>query len=294
MSDKYSGVVFSHRVHAEMSEMTEGCTGCHHYNTSGPVLNCRNCHSANRIREDVSVPDLKAAYHRQCMKCHKQWSNENGCSTQCHISKGMNRIQKIEEIKKKTHPELTKPTKITWETSSKVNKTVAFNHDEHVKLFRIECISCHNEDNCIKCHMIKPRIDENKPVKIEKSLEDHHKPCINCHNGNACRKCHNENETASFDHYRSAGWKLEKYHSGLHCAKCHGGSMPYRSLEKNCVSCHKNFTTAFDHKLKGFTFSDAHKEIECAGCHIKSDFKSKPVCTDCHDDKIFPPDLPGK
>lgn len=294
MSDKYSGVIFSHRVHAEMSEMTEGCSGCHHFNTTGPILNCRNCHSANRNREDVSIPDLKAAYHRQCMKCHKQWSNENGCNTQCHLSKGADKNQKIAEIKTKTHPEITKPTKITWETSSKINKTVAFNHDEHVQLFRIECRNCHNEDNCIKCHMVRPRAENNKPVKIEKSIEEHHKPCISCHNGNSCRKCHNENEYTSFDHYRSSGWQLQSYHSGLTCAKCHGSSVPYRSPDNNCVSCHKNFTTVFDHKLKGFTFSEAHKEIECAGCHAKGDFKSPPICTDCHDDKAFPADLPGK
>jgi len=88
MSDNYTGVVFSHRIHSQMSEMSIGCGDCHHYNTTGLVLNCRECHEKSRTREDVSVPDLNAAYHRQCLTCHKEWSHENGCTSQCHTRKG--------------------------------------------------------------------------------------------------------------------------------------------------------------------------------------------------------------
>ena len=36
MVDRYSPVYFSHRIHAQMSNMGGGCEGCHHFNTSGP------------------------------------------------------------------------------------------------------------------------------------------------------------------------------------------------------------------------------------------------------------------
>ena len=53
-------------------------------------------------------------------------------------------------------------------------------------------------------------------------------------------------------------------------------------------------TLEFDHKLKGITFSEAHNELECENRHSKSDFTNSPICSDCHDDKSFPKDLPGK
>lgn len=293
MSDNYEGVVFSHRVHSQMAEMTTGCTGCHHYNTTGPVLNCRNCHENNRFREDVSVPDLKAAYHRQCLSCHKQWSHENGCNSQCHLRKGSDREKVIENIKGKTHPKLPEPDKMIWETNYEESKIVTFFHNEHTNLFKISCKSCHGQDNCIKCHETKNHEDFSKPVKIKKSFEDHHKPCINCHSGNYCQKCHKDKEMTPFNHSKT-GWALKFYHSNLACAKCHGTNMPYKKLDNNCTSCHKNFVQGkFDHKSIGLTLSENHKGFDCKDCHQEGNFSANPKCSPCHDDKSYPAQLPG-
>jgi hypothetical protein len=294
MSDYYGGVKFSHKVHAEMSEMSGGCTSCHHYNTTGPVLNCRKCHESSRMREDISLPDLKAAYHRQCMTCHKQWSSENGCNSQCHTKKGSENLQNTVKQINKTHPELTLPTKLVWETKSKVNKIVTFFHDEHISKFNLSCTSCHNQESCIKCHAEKKRSDFGKLTSRERTIEEHHQPCANCHYGNSCEKCHMDKEMLSFDHNRSSGWTLRSYHINVECTKCHGTKMPYRKVGHKCVSCHKTFSEAFDHQYAGFTFSEGHLELECKNCHADGDFTKSPVCTDCHDDKSFPQDLPGK
>jgi hypothetical protein len=69
--------------------------------------------------------------------------------------------------------------------------------------------------------------------------------------------------------------------------------MPYRPLNNKCVVCHSDFAVKFEHKLKGLIFSEAHAGLECANCHPKGDFTKTPVCTDCHDDKTYPIDLPG-
>jgi len=299
MSDNYTGVVFSHKIHSQMSEMTVGCTGCHHYNTTGPVLNCRECHESSRSREDVSVPDLKAAFHRQCMSCHKQWSHENGCNTQCHqrnsaAVKSADK-QTLDAIKEKNHPKLTEPSKLVWETNYDAGKIVTFFHDEHNQLFRINCKSCHSSDNCIKCHEPKAQQDLSKPVKIKKSFEDHHKPCITCHEGNNCQKCHKEKEMTPFNHGKSSSWTLKSYHSQLTCTKCHGDRMPYKKLDKNCTSCHKNFTPGkFDHNKTGLILSENHRELECISCHSNNDFAREPGCKMCHDDKSYPAQTPGK
>jgi len=299
MSENYSGVVFSHRLHAEMSEMTTGCEGCHHYNTTGPVLNCRSCHQNKRKRENVAIPDLKAAYHRQCLTCHKQWSYENGCNTQCHLQKGsdvdLKREQAIEKIKGRSHPLLPEPSKMIWETNYIEGKIVTFFHDEHYQVFKIKCINCHKNDNCIKCHEKKENVDFTKPVKIKKTFDDHHMPCVNCHDGNSCKKCHSESEMSPFNHGKSTGWALGNFHSSLNCADCHGNSMPYKSLDRNCISCHKNFVKgSFNHSRTGFILSEDHLEAECENCHINRDYSKPPQCSSCHDDKSFPKDLPGK
>lgn len=297
MSDNYTGVKFSHRIHSSMSAMSTGCTDCHHYNTTGPLLNCRECHSASRSREDVTVPDLKAAFHRQCMSCHKEWSHENGCSTQCHLPKGSgNQNLNQKDLTNKTHPVLTEPDKMVWQTKYEPGRVVTFFHNEHNQLFKISCKSCHSSDNCSTCHDVnRPKDANNTSGMIQKSSEEHHKPCMNCHTENNCQKCHKEKEMQSFNHGRTTGWILKPYHSKLECTKCHGNSMPFRNLDNNCVSCHKNFTPGnFDHKVIGFTMSENHKDMECISCHINNDFSKSPECKMCHDDKSPPAQLPGK
>jgi hypothetical protein len=300
MSENYSGVVFSHKLHTHMSEMSSGCTGCHHYNTTGPVLNCRKCHESNRSRENVSIPDLKAAFHRQCMKCHLQWSGENGCNIQCHTRKGNDsqaRLQQtIKEVTNKTHPLRPEPSKMIWETNSDKGKIVTFFHDEHVKLFKFNCADCHSNDNCSKCHGPKTKNDFSKPVKVNISEEQRHKSCVSCHNINACQKCHKDSEMQPFNHGRSTGWNLKSYHSKLACEKCHGSTGSIKKLDNNCTSCHKNFVKGeFDHKLTGLVLSEVHQEAECKDCHINGKFTGTPECASCHDkDKSYPKDLPGK
>ena len=77
LANKYQPVTFSHKIHAQMSEMSGGCANCHHYNTSGPILACSDCHSAERKREDISKPDLQAAFHRLCIDCHQRMESFN-------------------------------------------------------------------------------------------------------------------------------------------------------------------------------------------------------------------------
>ncbi|RPI17738.1 MAG: hypothetical protein EHM58_08240 [Ignavibacteriae bacterium] len=300
MSENYSGVVFSHKLHTHMSEMSAGCTDCHHYNTTGPVLKCSKCHENTRSREDVSVPDLKAAYHRQCMKCHVQWSRENGCNTQCHSRKSpdsdVKLQQLIKEVTNKTHPLRPEPTKMRWETNYEKGKIVTFFHDEHVQLFKLKCADCHSNDNCTKCHESKTSKDFGKTIQIKKSEEEHHKSCSSCHNINSCQKCHKESEMMPFNHGRSTGWNLKAYHSKLACTKCHGNTVPIKKLDNNCTSCHKNFTLGqFDHKITGLVLSEGHAEAECNSCHVNNNFAKNPECSSCHDkDKSYPADLPGK
>lgn len=309
VANTYEPVIFSHKLHAQMAEMGSSCNGCHHYNTTGPVLPCRQCHSQTRKRDNVSIPDLRAAYHRQCMNCHRQWNYTTGCSNTCHFPKDSKTKEKIKvevaKIKGKEHPPLEVPIKLRYQTNYEKGKLVTFYHDEHVNLFKLPCTACHQDYNCKKCHDKQHLFNNNdpefvKPITLKKSLDEHHKPCFGCHaeenNKAKCDKCHKNAEMDKFNHSITTGWALNKYHNVLACTKCHSNNQPYKKLDNTCTSCHKNFKPGgFDHKVVGFVMSENHKDLECENCHMdKKDFTKRIECSTCHDDKQYPQSRPGK
>ncbi|MCK7523447.1 MAG: cytochrome c3 family protein [Ignavibacteriales bacterium] len=300
ISDRYSPVYFSHRIHAQMSNMGGGCEGCHHFNTSGPILKCNSCHESSRKREDVSIPDLKGAYHRQCMDCHREWSHDTGCNT-CHTpKKDLKDVKKTDIQKKyagKEHPIVLEPTKLVYETKSDKGKFVTFYHDDHTKKFGLSCTTCHKQESCTKCHDVN-KTDKNKNQKVvtKKTFEDQHKNCISCHSKTEnCSKCHNEKTLEPFDHAKKTGWALNKYHINLSCVKCHGSKLPYKKVDNKCVSCHKDWNNeTFKHSVTGLQLDETHSDFSCEDCHAENNYAKKPSCDGCHDGYSFPKQKPGK
>lgn len=297
----YGAVAFSHKVHAQMSEMSGGCETCHHYNTTGPVLKCKTCHSTERKREDINTPDLEAAFHRQCLNCHRQWSHSTDCQS-CHVLKGQDiAVVKAEKMKKfatYNHPPLTEPKKVVFKTNHQSGDYVTFMHTEHTYVFGIACKKCHSNDNCLNCHdvTLKP-INGNTPVaKTHKSFQEHHDPCSKCHYeqiSNNCQFCHQNQPSQAFNHFKRTGFDLNPNHSNLACTKCHK-SGNFNGLNKNCISCHNNFKAGFNHKLTGIELNDTHKDLECTDCHQNNRFDKAPDCSDCHEGFVYPKQIPGK
>jgi len=294
LADKYLPVTFSHKVHAQMSEMSGGCQGCHHYNTAGPILSCDDCHSADRKREDISKPDLQAAYHRQCINCHKEWSGTSDCNS-CHLQKGSTITKEIP--KGKDHPKVKEPEKLIYETNYNKGKIVTFFHNEHTSLFGADCISCHQQENCTRCHdktQNKEVIATGLPEKISKTGSERHQPCFKCHADDDCTDCHLDKPMEPFNHKISTGWALNKFHEKLECAKCHGTGNQFTKLNNDCISCHKDFTAgSFNHEKTGLKLDELHLDFDCGDCHMENNFADKPDCSGCHDDKSYPKDKPG-
>jgi hypothetical protein len=73
------------RFHATTQTL---CSGCHHNTPVGTrPPPCRSCHG-DTAEATVDRPDLKAAYHRQCLGCHIEMGlSQQGC-TDCHAAKG--------------------------------------------------------------------------------------------------------------------------------------------------------------------------------------------------------------
>lgn len=295
LADRYLPVEFSHKIHAQMSDMGGGCESCHHYNTPGPVLACSDCHSVERIRTDLSKPDLQAAYHRQCINCHKEWSGSSDCNS-CHLPKGSTVAQKERKIK--DHPTVLEPEKLVYETNYNKGKIVTFFHNEHTKLFGLDCVSCHQQENCSRCHDKSKNIQTVSspiPIKISRTGNEQHQPCFNCHANDECSSCHIDKPMNAFNHKTSTGWALGKFHEKLDCTKCHTTqNNRFNKLNKDCMSCHKNFVTgSFNHDKTGLKLDEMHVDFDCSDCHANNNFAVKTDCSGCHEDLSYPKDVPG-
>jgi hypothetical protein len=299
MKGKYGPVAFSHRVHAQMAEMSGGCYGCHHYNdTALRILPCGDCHPGERKRENVNLPDLKAAYHRRCLDCHRQWSGSPDCKS-CHLENtaGKTPAQILEGVAKgkKDHPAVQPPEKKVYGTKEQEGTVVTFFHSDHTKQFGLDCVDCHRQEGCLGCHNKRPA-DVGKSIGAagQADFEFRHARCSSCHEGQTCTKCHTATEAQPFEHGRSTGWALKPYHARLACSRCHGTSGKFAGLKNDCATCHPGETPdSFTHAVTGLKLDDTHAAVDCIECHPGKSFGKPPVCSGCHPDKSYPQFKPG-
>jgi hypothetical protein len=287
----YVPVVFSHKLHSDMSQYSGGCAICHHHNPPGPILKCSACHEKSAIRGDLRKPGLKGAYHRQCLGCHREWSHSTACGI-CHAPKSRagasETVKTAGDIVGAGHPAIPEPERIIFHTGYEEGDVVTFYHDEHIKLFGLNCVDCHRSENCSTCH------DTSKPVVAEAHLTEPHEPCYQCHEQNECSVCHSNEIRGRFDHLRRTGWALNNYHRSQQCSACHKERLVFESRDTNCLGCHKSWLNgSFDHSVTGLKLDEIHLESACEDCHIDNRFDRKPQCDNCHDGFSYPKQKPG-
>ncbi len=299
-SGQYGPVVFSHKTHAQMTEMSGGCYACHHYNdTALNILSCRSCHPADRKRENISIPDLKGAYHRQCLDCHRQWTGAPECSS-CHLEKteGKTDAQLLDGYARgrKDHPPVQAPARKVFATKEQDGTVVAFYHTDHAARFGISCADCHRQEGCISCHDRRPEAMRAQAAAArQQDFESVHARCASCHEGQSCETCHAKSDPGPFDHARRSGWTLKPYHASLACSRCHGAGKSFAGLKRDCAACHKTWDAgSFTHADTGLKLDEIHEALDCADCHEGKDFGKAPSCAGCHPDKAFPQFKPGK
>ncbi len=298
--NSYGPVYFPHKAHAQMAEMGGGCESCHHHNTSGPILKCSSCHETSRKRGDIGIPDLKAAYHRLCIDCHREWSHNVSCNT-CHVPKKDLKNVKDEKAQKKyyskNYPIILEPSKIVFKTNYEKGNLVTFYHNEHNNKFGLTCTSCHKNESCATCHdLSKNSNTKEKTITVTKSNSDNHKKCSSCHQiENNCSMCHQDKVAEPFNHGKQTGWALNRFHINLSCAACHGEKLPYKKLDTKCISCHKNWNNeTFKHSITGLQLNEIHSQLSCEDCHTNNNYSAKTTCNGCHDNYSFPKQVPGK
>lgn len=240
LSSQYVPVIFAHRLHAQMTEISGGCVLCHHFNSAHRILACRECHSVSNP-ESLAKPGLKGAYHRQCLNCHREWSHETECAV-CHAKKTADSARVIlpdpTDIMGILHPNAKEPVIKIYQTTYEHGTLVTFRHEEHVKRYGFKCVSCHREENCSRCHGT-----ENAATNT-KALKEHHAPCAICHQTgerktDVCGGCHADKETPLFAHDQT-GLALDDTHKDAACLDCHTatGLSKYRD-PPTCSGCHE-------------------------------------------------------
>jgi hypothetical protein len=117
IADRYPPVKFDHGKHVGMAS---GCAECHHQHDGGTAASCGGCHKVDpaAFRKNVNLakirpcgechptswkadrpglPTLKAAYHRACIRCHKDvgsvGKDPKGCAELCHESSAQARAR---------------------------------------------------------------------------------------------------------------------------------------------------------------------------------------------------------
>jgi len=190
LSRQFTGVVFSHKMHAEMAQMSGGCTTCHHHNPPGKILKCSACHSTNVRGTQIGKPDLEGAYHRLCIDCHRSWDTrwvkKTDCST-CHTPKTTKTSQAVLAAKVKliqnSHNDIQVPLRFVLKSDNEDAPWVTFHHGAHAKKYVKKCTACHQNETCVQCHGIHPK----------RRLS--HDTCVSCHEKDIdenCEKCHSE------------------------------------------------------------------------------------------------------
>lgn len=289
LAELYSPVIFDHALHEQMSAITGDCANCHHETSLGePIRGCADCHLVERAADDLTIPSLKGAFHRQCLGCHKDWSHANSCGS-CHEEAGgaMHGPMEFEDSLSGPPTHISPATTYAYHTGRPGVPVVTFHHDDHVRVFGVACADCHQEDTCDRCH----------GADTSHRVVDRHRDCTNCHASSDCVTCHDVDVKASFDHKVVSGWDLGDGHSGVLCADCHGltlGAEPGSATSTRCIACHQIVHAAgAEAEPTGVALLGSHALFDCVQCHTGAGNRQRPSCGGCHDQMTFPEYSPG-
>jgi hypothetical protein len=171
----------------------------------------------------------------------------------------------------------------------------------------VQCAQCHVNGNfsltsaaCVNCHLTDYNGATNPPHQSSGFPQD-------------CTLCHDSIKwtDATFNH-TTTGFALTGAHTSLQCAQCHVNSNysltsgacwnchqtdyngttnpPHKAagFAQDCSTCHTttNWNGAtFNHTTTGFALTGAHTSLQCAQCHVNSNFSlnsSNTACYSCH------------
>ena len=273
LENEFEPVPFDHMGHAKMAQMWDGCVTCHHKpphpNAAGDkpaiplrpatapasqaaadtIPACKSCHAVAEADTNIRVPNLKGAYHRQCLNCHREWMTGKSCMV-CHKAKGAQAASTPKpgttsgEVLSRMHPPIPEPDTKLYNQMRFMpadGSNVLFRHRGHAEGFGIKCATCHRRNSCATCHSAKSETAPPRPLHPGKSWTESHGPCVSCHQKDRCRHCHYRGDQPpppAFNH-ATTGQGLDKHHEKLPCRACHSDMQVRSALSCSTPSCHK-------------------------------------------------------
>jgi hypothetical protein len=189
----YEPVAFSHEAHTLMAE---DCATCHHHSEAGQTPSCNECHGASSGSKESDIPELKDAYHRQCMGCHREMDmGPTGCA-ECHTKKVDKVVKATQEVPRKKKAEKG-PEVLILDALEKRYEPVTFSHDMHT-LMADDCATCHHHSDpgqtlaCGECH---GDAFDPKNLNMPGLKGAYHLQCMGCHQEmdsgpTGCTECH--------------------------------------------------------------------------------------------------------
>ncbi|MFZ5569677.1 MAG: tetrathionate reductase family octaheme c-type cytochrome [Thermodesulfobacteriota bacterium] len=302
----YEPVRFMHAKHANL---LKDCAVCHHYRPTDPAAaettRCSACHQESFRTDHPERIGLKAAYHIQCIQCHRQMNRGPSDCSGCH-PKNVPDHQHLVQL-----PAKPEPTEVTR-----------------------ECLRCHEqagEDMLSSVHWLWKG---HSPYTMEHRKEVQHGKATTAINNFCIATPSNEPRCTSC--HAGYGWKDNTFDfsdkSRIDCLVCHDTTGTYKkappaagmpepdvdlkhvaenvghSSRRSCGVCH--FNGGGDEAVKHADLSrqllhperscDIHMggyDLQCSECHQTRNHKisgrssSAPPaegalnCTDCHSDQ---------
>jgi hypothetical protein len=223
LADKYTPTLFDHKLHASMSQISTDCATCHHFSPPGKIPPCRSCHPTQASSDDPDMPNLKVAYHRQCLSCHVEWSHNADCGV-CHSTSRPDAQMPHAPVDKSILPKVAVPVSRSYATTYELGPVVTFQHVMHIELFDFSCVDCHHQERCAYCHdPVRPNENSMTLGQVQSTCQDCHEMCPDSDEDLTCQTCHHLQEQPPKFH-EIVGRDLPTYLEHLGCKGCHLGS----------------------------------------------------------------------
>lgn len=224
-------------------------------------LKCQECHTDKRSKKSLRPTDIRFfGLSETCVSCHKKdnihffpgkWAQKD-CAI-CHVDRSWKEVANFNHAKETDYPLRGKHAKISCNKCHVPNKNPKLAKYEWPELKASQCLSCHKDV--------------------------HGKNLSKRFQGGRCDKCHNETkwEMPEFAH-KVTGYPLREKHADIKCEECHKQQPPilklghkafnWTGLNKDCLSCHKDY-----HRYMTFKSKNFKNPNDCLVCHNERDWK---------------------
>jgi hypothetical protein len=299
------------------------CVSCHardfastrnpDHAAAGFPRDCSLCHNTTRWQgatfdhtARTRFPLTGAHVQAKCIGCHtagRYAGTPQNCDS-CHL-------EAYRSTSNPNHPASNFPLDCNRCHSTSQWKGASFDHSlsrfaltgAHA---RVECASCHKEGKytgtpmaCEGCHLAQ----YNQTANPNHAAAGFPKDCALCHTTAGWKG-------AKFDHTAMTRFPLTGAHVQVQCASCHKNGV-YKGTPATCEGCHlaqynqtanPNHAAAgfpkdcsichnttrwsgavFDHSKTRFPLTGAHRNVNCANCHVGGRYTGTPTdCYTCH------------